>query len=123
MAFELLYTSAPQGLQPGVSGFCTVAMTRGLPSALAEKLESLSAYRAIFAPSDPQAHLNPITHSHVRLQVAGRSYHVLSRIGPAGLDYSDRPNKFAHHLVLEPRELPAGGPAWLLLQPGVMREQ
>jgi hypothetical protein len=123
MAFELLYTSAPQGLQPGVSGFCTVAMTHGLPQALAEKLELLSAYRPIFPPSDARAHLNPILHAYVRLQASGKTYHVLSRIGPSGLDYSDRPNKFAHHIALESGELPPGGPAWLIQQPGVMRSQ
>jgi hypothetical protein len=34
MALELVYTSATKGLRAGTSGFCTVAMTRGLPPAL-----------------------------------------------------------------------------------------
>jgi len=34
MALELVYTSAERGLRAGTSGFCTVAMTRGLPPAL-----------------------------------------------------------------------------------------
>ena len=35
---------------------------------------------------------------------------VLSRIGPAGLDYSGRPNKYAHHVVLEGAERPEAAP-------------
>ncbi len=54
--------------------------------------------------------------------VAGHVHDVLSRIGPAGLDYSGRPNKYAHHVILEPEERPDGGPAWLLSQPGFLRE-
>ena len=32
-----------------------------------------------------------------------------------------RTNKFAHHVVLDPRELVPGGPAWLLAAPGFMQ--
>ena len=120
MSQELFYTSAPRGLKPGSGGFCTVAATRGMSAALLEKLESLSGYRPLYPPLDPKAALNPVAYSHLRLSVAGKTYHVLSRIGPAGLDYTERSNKFAHHVVLEPGELPEAGPAWLLQQPGFM---
>ena len=120
MGMELLYTSAPKGLKPGTRGFCTVAMTQGVPPQLVERLESLSGYRQVFAPQDPQAALNPVVQSHLRISIAGRNYHVLSRICAAGLDYSQRNNKFAHHLVLDPRELSPAGPAWTLAQPAVM---
>src|SRR5262249_37542101 len=56
--------------------------------------------------------------SHVRVDIGGVSCSVLSRVSAAGLDYSQRGNKFAHHIVLGPDELPVGGPAWLLAQPG-----
>ena len=52
------------------------------------------------------------------MTAGSRAYSVLSRVGPAGLDYSDRTNLFAHHVVLDADELPRGGPAWLLRQPG-----
>jgi hypothetical protein len=123
MSQELFYTSAPKGLQPGSRGFCTVAATRAMPAALVEKLEALSGYRPLFPPSDPKAGLNPITHAHHRVSVGGKTYHVLSRVCAAGLDYTERTNKFAHHVVLDGGELPAGGPAWLLLQPGFMEAQ
>ena len=120
MTQELMYTSAPQGLKPGSRGFCTVVITQGMPINLAERLESLSGYRHVFQPSDPRAAQNPIVFSHLRLTVGGQLYHVLSRICPAGVDYSQRANKFAHHVVLHPSELPAVGPAWLLAAPGFM---
>src|SRR5262245_50387339 len=101
MNHELFYTSAPKGLYPGTRGFRTVAATRGLPPALLEKLEALSVYRPLFPPLDPRAGLNPVAHSYLRLTVSGRSYSVLTRLGPAGLDYSERTNMFAHHVVLD----------------------
>jgi hypothetical protein len=120
MSHELFYTSAPKGLQPGSRGFCTVASTRNLPAAVAEKLESLSAYRAVFPPHDPRASQNPVVYSHLQLNIAGKVHYVLSRVSAAALDYTQRSNKFAHHVVLTGGELPPGGPAWLLSQPGFM---
>ena len=123
MSHELMYTSVARGLRPGEHGFCTVAVTQGIPAALTDKLESLCGYRHLFPPSDQNAHLNPVLNSHLRVQVDGRNYHILSRVVDAGLDYSQRTNKFAHHLVLDRSELPVAGPAWLLLQPSVMEAE
>src|SRR5262245_31377897 len=120
MSYELFYTSAPKGLQPGSRGFCTVATTRGMPAALMEKLEALSGYRPLFPPHDAKAALNPVVHAHLRINVGGKTYSVLSRIGTAELDYTERTNKFAHHVVLDAHELPPGGPAWVLGQSGFM---
>jgi len=117
---ELIYTSAPQGLKPGSRGFCTVAATQGMAPNLTDRLESLSGYRHIYAPQDAQARLNPVAYSHVRLTVGPRRYHVLSRIADAGLDYSQRTNKLAHHVVLEVAELVPAGPAALLGVPGFL---
>jgi hypothetical protein len=120
MSQELHYTSVPRGLKPGSRGFGAVATTAGLPAALADRLESLSGYQAVYPPGDPSEALNPIVLAHVRLIVGDQVLDVLSRIGPAGLDYSGRPNKYAHHVVLAPDERPEGGPAWLLSQPGFL---
>lgn len=120
MSQEIIYTSAPKGLKPGSRGFCTVVSTHGLAKNLADALESLSGYRHVYPPQSPEASLNPVVYSHVRLTVGGRPYHVLSRIADAGLDYTQRTNKFAHHVALDSMELPAGGPAWLLAQPQFM---
>jgi len=117
---ELLYTSATRGLKPGSSGFCTVASTRGMSGPLASALESLSAYRHVFRPGDPQAHRNPVAWVHVRLSAGGRSYCVLSRVADYGQDYSGRNNKLAHHVALQANETPTSGPARMLEQPNFM---
>ncbi len=118
MSHELIYTSAPRGLKPGSRGFCTVASTPGMVQPLADRLESLSGYRHAFAAHDPQAALNPVNYSHLIVAIAGRKHHVLSRIADAGLDYTQRSNKFAHHVALDPNELTPAGPAWTMQQPG-----
>jgi len=120
---ELIFTSAPRGVRPGSQGFCTVAHTHGMPASLIQQLESLSGYRHLFSPQDPKASLNPVVFSHLTLAVAGRRCHVLSRICDAGLDYTQRTNKFAHHVVLDAAEVPSAGPAWLLTQPGFMQNK
>ena len=111
MSFEILYTSAPQGLRKGSRGYCTVLSTRGIPKTLAERLESRSGYPHPFPPGDPR---NPVGFSHLVMRVGGLEYHVLSRIADCGFDYSRRSNKLAHHVALGPAELTKGGPAWVL---------
>ena len=119
MSQELHYTSVPRGLKAGSRGFCTVAHSDGLSQSLLERLEGLSGYRPRFKPNDPNEGLNPVVWSHLRL--TNPSVSVLSRVGPAGLDYTGRENKYAHHVVLDSGEQPAGGPAWLLARPGFMQ--
>lgn len=111
MTHELVYTSAPRGLRPGSIGYCTVAQTDGIPQALVERLELLSAYRHLRVGADPDANGNPVVHAHAVASAGGRTYHVLSRIADSGLDYSGRNNYLAHHVALTADELPRGGPA------------
>lgn len=120
---ELLYTSAPRGLKPGSRGFCTVLSTQGMAAPLANALEGLSGYRPVFPAGDPRAASNPVVYSHLRLHSAGKAWHVLSRVADYGLDYSQRSNKLAHHVVLDERELSPGGPAALLESPGFLRTE
>src|SRR5437868_14227242 len=112
MSHELLYTSAPKGLKAGSRGFCTVMCTQGMSAPLMAALESLSAYRHIYPPSDRHAAKNPVAWSHLKMNVAGRGYHVLSRVADFGLDYSQRGNKLAHHVALEAAEQTAAGPGF-----------
>ena len=121
MNAELLYTSAPQGLKQGSRGFCTVVSTVGMPLNLATKLESLSGYRHLFPSGTPAAEKNPVNYSHLRFSVGGRPVSVLSRIADYGLDYSQRTNKIAHHVVVD-SPMPVCGPAALLRDSGVMRD-
>jgi hypothetical protein len=123
MSQELHYTSAPKGLKPGSYGYCTVAATAGLSGPLMDRLEGLSGYRPVFPPHDPSAARNPVIHAHLRVPVGGRTFRVLSRVCFADLDYTNRTNKYAHHLVLDDNELPGAGPARLLSQPGFLEEK
>ncbi|MCX7410000.1 MAG: hypothetical protein NTZ32_18130 [Planctomycetales bacterium] len=123
MSQELLYTSAPRGLKPGSRGFCTVLSTQGMAAPLATALEGLSGYRPIYPAGDDHANRNPVVYSHLKLQAAGRTSNVLSRIADFGLDYSQRANKLAHHVVLDKTELLPGGPASLLSMRDFMREE
>lgn len=120
MPWELMYTSAPEGLKPGSRGFCTVAMTQGLGINLVQRLENLSGYRPAFEPTDPRSAENPVNFASSRFALGGQEYFVLSRIAFAGFDYTQRTNKFAHHVALTRQELPPEGPAWLALQPGFL---
>lgn len=121
MSEELYHTSAPRGLHPGTSGFCTVAMTPGISAALEERLTLLSGYRWIYPAGDANSvSRNPIAWAHWRLPLGGKMLSVLSRVADSGVDYSRRSNRFAHHLVLDRTEQIEAGPAWLLSQPGVM---
>ncbi len=99
---ELIYTSAPQGLMPGSSGFCTVEMTDGMPTETMDSLESLSAY-----DQNPAATINWM---HLRIETIRGPRHVLSRVAPLQGEFSGRSNKLASHLCLSPNELPPQGP-------------
>ncbi|MEZ6124192.1 MAG: hypothetical protein R3C49_13600 [Planctomycetaceae bacterium] len=122
MSFELVYTSARRGLRNGSSGFCTVAATEGIPRALQDKLESLSGYRHTEAA---QGRSTPVNHAHLTVRIQKTIYHVVSRIGDPGIDYSGRTNKIAHHLALTSDELGrfGQGPATLFADGGFWFEE
>jgi hypothetical protein len=123
MSHQIYYTSAPEGLKPGTSGFCTVAASENIPKPLWDRLETLSAYRHQFAAGQaPTNGGNPVSFAHWILNVSGKSHHVLSRICDSGVDHTQRTNAFAHHLVIDRGDMESapGGPAWMLEQPGVM---
>lgn len=121
MSLELHYTSAPKGLKPGSQGYCTVAATLGIPPTITQLLESISGYQHLFSPSDPSAALNPVAFSHLLIPFSRRTVSVISRVSFAGLDHTDRTNNHAHHVALEDRERPEGGPAWLASQPDFLQ--
>ncbi|MGL6194495.1 MAG: hypothetical protein ACRC2T_06695, partial [Thermoguttaceae bacterium] len=123
MSQELIYTSAPRGLLPGTSGFCTVARTSDMSPTLAGYLESLSGYRHLFPPQSENAALNPVAFSHGIVRIGQSSYHILSRVASAGLDHTKRSNNIAHHIILRENELSSCGPAWILSQPNLFLTQ
>ncbi|MDB5354718.1 MAG: hypothetical protein JWN24_1171 [Phycisphaerales bacterium] len=123
MSQELLNTSAPRGVKPGSTGFCTVGMTAGMPPVVEERLTLLSGYRWLVPPGESNADMNPVAWAHWRLAVSGRTHSVLSRVCDAGFDFSRRSNRLAHHIILDPSEQAPAGPAWLMSEPGLMRDR
>ena len=95
MPLQLIFTSAPQGLTPGRSGYCTVARHRAMPDRLAQLLESVGT------PHDrPEGE----TFTFRLLEAGGKNWFVLSRFVARGLDYTQRDNRLAHHLVFSLEE-------------------
>jgi len=123
MPLQLIFTSAPQGLTPGRSGYCTVARHRAIPDRLAQLLESVGT---------PHERAAGETFTFRMLEAGGKNWCVLSRFVARGLDYTQRDNRLAHHLIFSLEEaavLPppaaiagrwkgwrdewSGAPAWL----------
>lgn len=119
MSDQLIYTSAPAGLRPGTSGFCTVAAT-ALGPAWVQRLEALSGYKPLYPAGDARESANPIGFAHTRITVAGATRSVLTRSAFAGADHTGRSNKLVSHIVLTDAERGPGGPAWAIRQPGLM---
>ena len=90
MPLQLVFTSAPQGLTPGRSGYCTVARHRAIPDRLAQLLESVGT---------PHERPEGETFTFRTLEAGGRNWCVLSRFVARGLDYTQRDNRPAHHLI------------------------
>jgi hypothetical protein len=111
MVEEMVFTSARKGLQIGSSGFCTVASSPGMAVNLARVLQSLSGYRHLYPPGTEKSVNNPVVYSHLTTKVGGRPYSILSRIADAGLDYSNRSNKIAHHFAITLPTLNSVGPS------------
>ncbi len=101
--FELINTSVPQGLIAGTRGFTTVAMTRGLPAALQNKLEALSSYSfRTTAHDETYTRENPVNFFHYILP---QGAHVIGRVAACAFDYTGRTNRLAHLLVLDAAEI------------------
>lgn len=95
MPLQLIFTSASRGLVAGRSGYCTVARHRSIPDRLAQLLESLGT-----------PHQNPqgATYTFRIIEASNTHWFVLSRFVARGLDYSQRDNRLAHHLIFTAEE-------------------
>lgn len=105
MAFELIYTSAVAGVRSGSTGFCTVAMTEGMPPALISRLEALTGYRHLYPPTDSRYAQNPPAFIHYRLSQGNSLYSILGRVCSCAPDHTGRSNKLAHFLVVSQQEV------------------
>lgn len=88
--YQLVYTSSAQSLTRGRSGFSTVARSADMPAALVPKIEALSQYDIA----------SGTVFSHRIVEAMGQKYHVLTRTKDCGLDYTNRNNYIAHHIII-----------------------
>jgi hypothetical protein len=95
MPLQLIFTSAPQGLTPGRSGYCTIARHCAIPDRLAQLLESVGT---------PHERPEGETFTFRLLEAGGKNWYVLSRFVARGLDYTQRDNRLAHHLIFSLEE-------------------
>ncbi len=119
MARELIYTSAKQGILPGSQGFCSVAISQGMPTAMRMGLEAMTGYR--LPPWGPAVEDAPVEFLHATLSAGGERFHAVGAVRAAAPDHSGRSNKFAHFVVLERGELDPNGPVAILQTDEVIR--
>lgn len=108
MPQELIYTSAPTGLDRNAKGYCTVQRTKGMLRDVQSKLEDLSGLElgALRGVSRQQG-----VFQHVHLRSGLSTFSVISCLSAAGTDYSGRDNKLVHHFLLAASERPRSNPA------------
>ena len=101
MAQQLIFTSTPQGLEPGRTGYCTVARHKDLRHRLVRELERLSVYDFGQQVSGNRVEIS----IYRKITLGSEEFYVLTKICDAGLDYTNRTNYLAHHLVLDGFEI------------------
>jgi hypothetical protein len=119
MPKQLIYTSWPQGLVPGKSGYCVVGMTDGLRDPLRSYLQRLSFYAHSSLPGKGG---NPTVLAYRCVELQSAVFHILTQIRDCSPDYTGGSNFIAHHLAFEPEEIRGlPSPAVILLKwPGWM---
>lgn len=101
---ELVHTSATSGLFDGKAGYTVVAATDGLPTELVRPLsEGSTAGVTRLGPG-----VDPELFAIYRVWRVTDALIAITRIVPIEADYTGRPARIAHHIVLEREE--AHGP-------------
>ncbi len=107
MAYQLIFTSWPTSLTMGRTGFSTVARTKSMPEKLAAAVERCGVYDILHGE----------IFSHRTLSYCGETWHILTRMGDSGTDYTNRNNYIAHHIAIPQSEIPGlANPAEILAQ-------
>jgi hypothetical protein len=114
---ELIYTSASETLDN--PGYGVVSKTEGLPRDLEKFLRQLNRYDYELSAGGDQGHEGPVVFSHTTTQDTSEVWHVLSRVGFGGLDYTQRAVFLAHHVAIRSRDLGAIRVADLLRSPSL----
>ena len=113
---ELIHTSAPRGLFETHSGYTTVACSKGMSNRLVETLENASAVAVDRTPIGGLVADTAIFRIWP-VQVGDSSAIVVTRTVPLATDYTGRPARLTHHLVLTNDEATPGRLAALLFEP------
>jgi hypothetical protein len=106
--FELVHTSAANGLIAGTHGYAPVEMTRSMPDGLRNRVEVFCGY----------AHregANPVNWFHAILE---KGEHIVGRVAACEKDYTGRTNRLAKVRVWSAGEMPRCGAAELLATGG-----
>ncbi len=110
MPKQLIYTSSPNGLESGRSGFQIVAQHHGINQRLLSRLEKESVYEV-----DALKWGSPTVSKFFKISQQEEEHYVVSKLQPCGVDFTGRPNHIAHHVLFQPEELPQCPPAALHL--------
>ena len=101
MAKEIVVTSVPRGIKLGRTGFQVVMRSAGVSDGVMSILEQLAVYRHVPEGSGR----NPVIYSYRSVRSPTGQLNVLGRAVDAGNDFSNRSNKLAHLLSVDPAEL------------------
>ena len=101
MPQEIVVTSVPRGLDGG-SGLQIVKRTRGIPLAVAQRMQQESGYTHHFLAGDKR---NPVVVSCRIERLRNGVFHVLSLIKDAGADHSGRQNSLAHLIAFDETDI------------------
>ena len=119
MICELIYTSASKTLDG--SGYGVVAKSANMPARLEKFLRTLSRYDFSLSAQATAKSSSPTVHSHTIFRDGDTSWHALSRIGPAGMDHSQRAVYLAHHVALSDNEIDLLSLTDLMREPSMFR--
>ncbi|MEQ1903614.1 MAG: hypothetical protein ABL888_05490, partial [Pirellulaceae bacterium] len=112
MLNEMVSAPVPQGLFKGTSGFCPVAVSKGMPKELIQLLADLGKRQYEITVANQS--LGREIFSHLPLTIKGRSMHLLAR-GIQMPNEDPAQQKFVvHQLLLENVRDMTAGPAWVL---------
>ena len=107
--YELVHTSAANGLIAGTHGYAPVEMTRSMPDGLRNRVEVFCGY----------AHrgdgVNPVNWFHAILE---KGEHVVGRVAACEKDYTGRTNRLAKVRIWSAGEMPRCGAGELLAMGG-----
>jgi len=98
MSYQLIYTSAAELLEPGQTGFGTVARSRGLSRGLIRRIENLCIYKTDSLIVGPQ-------YTYRIIDCIGKTYHIFSRASKCQPDYTGRNNYIIHHIIFSKEEI------------------